>query len=312
MSAYSNDFDVADRVRTTDYQAVNHEIDRIFLELYPRATTDALDRAFSDVDRMYRGLLPGYIGCNTPYHDIQHVLDVTLAMARLIDGYERSRVGGAALGRDLFELGVITALFHDCGYICREDEEGDRNGAEFTLVHVSRGASFLRDYLPRLGRPHMAEVAADLVHFTGYERRVDSIRVPDQNHRVLGNLLGSADIIAQMSDRCYLEKCLERLYPEFVAGGLAEKQLPDGNREVVFSSGEDLLNKTPGFYAGATRRLNEDLAGGFIYAERHFGGQNLYIEALEKNIRFVDTVKKQGAAVLKRNPPTTLRPEDQD
>jgi hypothetical protein len=306
MSIYSNDFDVTDRVRTTDHLAVNQEIDRIFLDLYPSATTDVLDRAFADVDKMYRGVLPGYIGCNTPYHDIQHVLDVTLAMARLIDGYERSRVGGAVLGDGLFELGVVTALFHDCGYICRNEEERQRNGAEFTLIHVSRGAGFLRDYLPRVGRAHMAEIASDLIHFTGYERRVDTIPVPDASYRLLGNLLGSADIIAQMSDRCYLEKCRDRLYPEFVAGGLAEKCLPDGKREVVFASGEDLLKKTPGFYAGATRRLNEDLDKGFEYAEQHFGGQNLYIEAVEKNIRFVDRVKEEGVAVLKRNPPNTL------
>jgi hypothetical protein len=306
MSAYSNDFDVTDRVRTTDPVAVNREIDRIFLELYPRAATQLLDQAFTDAESMYSGALPGYIGCNTPYHDIQHVLDVTLAMARLIDGYERSRVGGVVLGKDLFELGVITALFHDCGYICRDDEERQRNGAEFTVIHVSRGATFLRDYLKRAGRPQMAEIAADLIHFTGYERRVDSIPVPDANHRLLGNLLGSADIIAQMSDRCYLEKCRDRLYPEFVTGGLAEKKLADGNRELVFASGEDLLRKTPGFYAGATRRLNEDLAGGFTYAEQHFGGQNLYIEAVEKNIRFVDRVKAEGAEVLKRHPPNTL------
>jgi hypothetical protein len=39
--------------------------------------------------------------------------------------------------------------------------------------------------------------------------------------RRLGNMLGTADIIAQMADRCYLEKCRDRLFPEFVAGGLA-------------------------------------------------------------------------------------------
>lgn len=309
MSIYSNDFDVTDRVKTTDPEAVNQEINRIFLDLYPHAAVEVLDHAFDDVDRMYRGARPGFAGCNTPYHDIQHVLDVTLAMARLIDGYERSRAGGAVLGADLFELGVVTALFHDCGYICRDEQERQRNGAEFTLIHVSRGADFLRDYMPAVGRAGMADVAADLIHFTGYERRVDTIRVPDERYRLLGNLLGTADIIAQMSDRCYLEKCRDRLYPEFVAGGLAEKQLPDGKREVVFASGEDLLKKTPGFYAGATRRLNEDLGKGFVYAEQHFGGQNLYIEGAEKNIRFVDKVNAEGAAVLRRSPPNTLPAE---
>ena len=37
----------------------------------------------------------------------------------------------------------------------------------------------------------------------------------------LGHLLGTADMIAQMADRCYLEKCRDRLYPEFVLGGVA-------------------------------------------------------------------------------------------
>ena len=37
-----------------------------------------------------------------------------------------------------------------------------------------------------LGRPGMADIAADLIHFTGYERRVDTIRVPDASYRLLG------------------------------------------------------------------------------------------------------------------------------
>jgi hypothetical protein len=309
MSIYSNDFDVTDSVRTTDHQSVNQEIDRLFLELYPNATTDVLDRAFADVDKMYRGVLPGYVGCNTPYHDIQHVLDVTLAMARLIDGYERSRVGGAVLGEDLFELGVVTALFHDCGYICRDEDERRRNGAEFTLIHVSRGASFLRDYLPTVGRAHMADVAADLIHFTGYERRVDSIPVPSENHRLLGNLLGSADIIAQMADRCYLEKCRDRLYPEFVLGGLAGRKLAHARSLPNFASSEDLVHKTPAFYQGAQRRLDVQLARAYEYAAAHFGGPNPYLDEMRKNVRHAQELARgESMDRLRRSPPSTLAP----
>ena len=303
-----NDRDVTDQVTTTDSSEVNREIDRIFTELYPQASTQKLDRAFSDADRMYRGDLPGFMRCDTPYHDIQHVLDVTLAMARLIDGYERSRVGTEPMGKDLFQLGVITALFHDCGYIVRDTEESQhKNGAEFTVVHVSRGADFLRQYLPVIGLPEQAEIAADLIHFTGYERPVNSIRVPGLTYRLLGNLLGSADIIAQMSDRCYLEKCRDRLFPEFVHGGIAEKRQPNGEVQVMFASGNDLLKKTPGFYQGANKRLVQDLDSGFSYAEQHFGGQNLYIEAVERNIRFAESIGEEGdPSLLKRIPPDTL------
>jgi len=63
-----------------------------------------------------------------------------------------------------------------------------------------------------------ATAASQLVHFTGYERKVDAIRLVDPLLRRVGEMLGTADIIAQMSDRCYLEKCRDRLYPEFVTG----------------------------------------------------------------------------------------------
>jgi len=308
---FRNDLDVSARVNTTDPTNVNQEIDRIFLDLYPESTTQTLDRAFGDADRIYRGDSPGFHSCDTAYHDIQHVLDVTLAMARLIDGYERGRVGTDPLGKNLFQLGVITALFHDVGYIRRETETQTQNGAEFTLIHVSRGAQFLKEYLPSLGMADMADVAAELIHFTGYERPVKTIRVPSLRYRLLGNFLGSADIIAQMADRCYLEKCRDRLYPEFVTGGLATKKNAEGDIEVIFSSGEDLLKKTPGFYAGASRRLKEDLGNGLEYAETHFGGQNLYIEGAEKNMRFAEMVRDEDDfSLLKRAPPETLFSHD--
>jgi hypothetical protein len=61
------------------------------------------------------------------------------------------------------------------------------------------------------------------------------------------------------------------------------------------------------FYQGANKRLQHDLDRGYDYAERHFGGQNLYIEAVEKNIRFAQTIADEGdASLLKRVPPDTL------
>ena len=307
MSQFGNDLDVAGILRTTSVGEVNAEVDRIFCELYPEARTDALDRAFGDAQRMYSGAAPGFHACDTAYHDIQHVLDVTLAMARLIDGYERSRIGVEPIGERLFNLGVITALFHDVGYLRRPLDPPVNNGAEFTLVHVSRGASFLREYLPDIGMPEMADIAAELIHFTGYEKNVKVIEVPGLIYRLLGNLLGSADIIAQMSDRCYLEKCRDRLYPEFVAGGLASKTDADGKQVLVYASGEDLVLKTPNFYRGATQRLTEDLQGGFNYAEPHFRGQNLYLEELHKNIQFAEELAKDhDFSALRRKPPDTL------
>jgi hypothetical protein len=310
MSYRGNDYDVSAQFNTTDPQVVNDEVDRIYLDLYPSAPTRLLDHAFRDLTRLYRGEYPGYHPCDTAYHDIQHVLDVTLAMARLIDGYERSRIGTQPFGDALFRLGVITALFHDMGYVRELSDREHMNGAEYTLTHVSRGSVFLRDYLPKIGMPEMADIAAELIHFTGYETPVGRINVPSPIYRLLGSMLGSADIIAQMADRCYLEKCRDRLYPEFVAGGLATRRTAEGAEQVVFASGEDLVIKTPSFFEGASKRLDRDLGGCYSYAQRHFGGQNLYLDEVRKNIDFAHEIGAENdLSILKRRPPETLKPE---
>ncbi|HVJ12067.1 MAG TPA: HD domain-containing protein [Burkholderiales bacterium] len=294
-----SDHDVADSVRTTDPTAVAAEVIRLARRLYPDAPTPALERAFTDAGRMYRGEHRDYRPCDTEYHDIQHVLDVTLAMARLMDGYQRGgRNGYPALGKELFLVGILAALFHDFGYLRRRNDRKHRNGAEYTLIHVSRGATFLRGYLRDLGvSENLAGAASTLVNFTGYERAVDTIRLPDEALRRTGLMLGTADIIAQMSDRCYLEKCRDRLYPEFVLGKLGG-----------FSSAEDLVLKTPRFYEGACRRLDDKLGRSYEYAARHFGGPNLYLDEMRKNIDYAQQVAKSGEVSqrLRRRPPKTL------
>jgi hypothetical protein len=299
-----SEFDVTNRINTTDPVCVKLEVIRIYRSLYSRNQAPTLSRAFDDVVRLYRGDFPGYTRCDTEYHDIQHVMEVTLAMARLMDGYEHSHAGPHIEER-LFQLGVICALFHDMGYIRRVNDNTHRKGAEYTRTHVSRGARFLRQYLPTLGLEDLAEVAGSIVHFTGYERPVASIRVPSPEFKLIGSLLGSADIIAQMADRCYLEKCRDRLYPEFVDGGIA-RQSTDAGEVVVFASPEDLLRKTPQFYHNATKRLETDLGRGYQYAQAHFGGgTNLYMDALRQNIRWVERAGKEDQIVLRRQPPVT-------
>ena len=307
MTRFSNEYDVTRNVRTTDPVAVNREVDRIFRDLYSGSSTRVLDQAFADVTRLFSGEYPGYHACDTAYHDVQHVLCVTLAMARLVDGYERSRSGTPTFGDALYRLGVITALFHDVGYLRKLKDHAHRNGAEYTRTHVSRGARFLKRYLPTIGMADLAGIAAELIHLTGYEKPVGKIKVPSLLHRLLGSMLGSADIISQMADRCYLEKCRDRLYPEFVLGGIATKRTPEGAEQVLFASGTDLIMKTPAFFKGAIKRLNVDLGGCYTYAQRHFGGRNLYIEEVNKNIRFAQGLSADGESwALKRNPPKTL------
>jgi hypothetical protein len=298
-----NDHDVADSVRTTDPAAVRAEVVRMFSNLYRRASNRPIERAFADAVRLYQGCHPRFHHCDTGFHDLQHILDVTLAQARLMDGYERTRNGTPPLPPALYTLGVICALFHDVGYVRRRGDCRHRNGAEYMLTHVSRGAAFLLEYLREVGLGRFARAAAALVHFTGYERPVEAIRIDNLMLRRIGQMLGTADILAQMSDRCYLEKCRDRLYPEFVAGGVARTRI---------RSGAELVRETPEIYLHATKRLDLQLARAYDYAERHFGGQNLYLEAIHKNVRHARVIADAGRdELLRRTPPAAPLPGNQ-
>jgi hypothetical protein len=255
---------------------------------YPGADFAPLARAFNDVKALFEGNFPGYLGCDTLYHDARHTFDMTLAMARLVEGHDRSHPGAEALGARRAALGVMIALLHDSGYMRRASEAHVENGAIFTKVHVSRSADFLARYLPTIGFGEEAEMAARLVHFTGYEMDVDDIKVAEPKDRLIGYMVGTADLIGQMSDRMYLEKCREFLYQEFVLGSIARETLPDGREIVRYSSPEDLIYKTPGFYEYVARdRINRKLGAADRWAGAHFDGPNLYQSEIDANMRYL-------------------------
>jgi len=309
MAHRRSEFDVTNRIDTTEPAAVANEIGRIYEHLYQNDAPASVARAFDDLARLYRGEFAGYHACDTDYHDIQHVLDVTLAMGRLMDGCVRAS-STETISESLFAVGVVTALFHDCGYIRHRKDTRHQYGAEYTTTHVSRGARFLQDYLRAIGMGEWAGTAARLIHFTGYEMPVSRIRVPGPETRLVGNLLGSADILAQMADRCYLEKCHDRLYPEFVLGGVTRRRLDDASEETLYRSAADLVVKVPNFYQVAATRLNRDLGAHYVYAEKHFGDQNLYLDEVGKNVDHARSIASSGdLTLLRRKPPTTIADE---
>lgn len=283
--------DVSGHIDVTDPQAVCDAVMEIFKNRYPGEDFSIIQQLYSDFAALYRGDFPGYLACDTSYHDMQHVLDVSLAMARLTDGYDANHSEQERLGPQLAVTGLVVALFHDSGYIRREGDTEHQNGAEYTKTHVSRSADFMADYLPTIGLQDRVPLTNKLVHFTGYEFNPDQIEVDDPKHRIVGSLAGTADVIAQMADPAYLEKCRDRLFPEFELGGIARQQLPDGTEQVVYASAEDLLLKTPSFIKDTiTLRLDGYFLGLYKNVEAHFGGRNLYMEALEGNCQHLESI----------------------
>ena len=300
-----NDYDVTNTVQVSNPAAVRNAVWKLYSETFPGAAFDKLWLAFYDFERLFTGRFPGYLGCDTTYHDMQHTLDMTLALARLVAGYERSVETAERLGPKRARMAIITSLFHDSGYIRHKDRDSDfLNGAEFTLYHVTRSADFLRRYLPELGLAKDAGVASMIVHFTGYEVDLDDIELDDPRDIICGHLLGTADMIAQMADRCYLEKCRDRLYKEFVLGGVAVENSGPGEYMVRYKSGQDLLQKTPVFYQQVMRaRLNLRFNRAYRYIEVLYDGHNPYIEAIRSNITHLVRIISTGNwALLRREP----------
>jgi hypothetical protein len=305
-STRRSDFDVTNSVQVSSPAAVLAAIESLFRPTWPQLSLTPLEQAFAHFERLFAGEVPGFHGVDTVYHDRQHTLDITLALARLMVGYERQAPEAQRLGAERATVGILTGLFHDVGYLRREDDAGSRNGAEFTRIHVSRGARFLAEYLPVLGLGAWVPIATEIIHFTGYEVPFKAIeaKVSDPRDITVGHLLGTADMIAQIADRCYLEKCRDRLYAEFVLGGVA---LPfsEGNPQVKYASGLDLLRQTPDFIADVrAKRLDREFHGAYRHLEILYGGRNPYIESIDRNVEFLRQVlRSENWQLLRRRPP---------
>src|SRR6185295_9694351 len=160
-----SDYDVTDTVLVSSAADVRAAIEEFFARVWPGQKFSAFAHVFTDFERMFSGRMPGYFGVDTVYHDQQHTL--------------------------------VIALFHDVGYLRTTRDADVPNGAEFTTVHVSRGAAFLRDYLPKIDLGAWASVAAEIIHYTGYERPFKNIAAPDPRDHKVGHLVGTADLMAQ-------------------------------------------------------------------------------------------------------------------
>jgi len=294
--------DVSNQVNVEDPDAVANGVLALFSARYPGADLAPLAAAYADTKALFRGAYPGYLRCDTLYHDLRHTLDVSLAMARLVDGHDRIHSPEHRLGPRRAMLGVIIALLHDSGYLRQAAESDVRNGAVFTKTHVSRSSDFLAHYLPGIGFLDEAPVASRLVHFTGYEYELADIEVADPKDRLLGYMVGTADLIAQMSDRAYLEKCRDFLYQEFLWGGIARETLLDGREVVNYRSAEDLIRKTPDYYQQVARkRIDQQLGAVDRYAGAHFDGTDLYQTAIAHTMVFLrHIVDRDDLAQLRR------------
>lgn len=257
-----------------------------------------IEKAIADLAAAFRGDYPGLLRCDTSYHDLRHALDSGLAMARLIDGFcDADPTGSRWLTADRALFGIILALFHDIG-LMRTATETDVLGASLLPVHERRGVGFLDSYLKDTRLGEWAS-RSELIMVT----RLD-FTPPDSwpaEDRMLANLVGTADIMSQVSDRCYLEKCRDFLYDEFSAVGLT------GQADTMYPDRETLLRKTPGFVRSVLRPRIERLYGeADRFLARHFDGECPYSAAIDRNLDYLEQVLAEDNFGRLRRAPTKV------
>lgn len=235
--------------------AVLEEIKNIFIASYPVREFMPVRSAYADFLKLYDGKYPGFKACTTEYHDKMHVTDATLAMARLIDGYNLSH---GKLPVRLARLGIIAAIFHDAGFI-KSVHDPKGTGAKYTLTHVERSIHFVKTYFKKHGYSSAdARAAGNMILCTELGLPIRSVKFAARGEKAAGLMLGAADLLGQMASRCYLERLLV-LYREFREGKVQG-----------YRSEFELLQKTVGFAKLIDKRLAITLEGADRYARAHF------------------------------------------
>ena len=267
-----------DLVDVSDSTIVLNEIKQIVTLMVEGYDPSNLEMVYGDVVTLFKGEFPGYQASNTKYHDLEHTNSVALAAARLIHG---CTLAGMTFEIDKILLGVYAALFHDVGLIQTQDDKIG-SGAKYTVGHEKRSIVFMRKYLSQKGFPEQQiEDCSHLIMCTILNLPPKEIPFRSSDIETLGKIVGTADLMAQIADRYYLEKLL-LLFQEFQEAGV-----PD------FATELDLLKKTRGFYKNvANQRLVHDFSGISTNMTAHFKQRwgvekDLYSESIQKNIDYL-------------------------
>lgn len=281
-------FDMPQAMKKTDIFGYNgrpyyilEEVKEIVLLIFPQSnyykvTIDfsKVFEAYRDIVKLFRGNFNGYRKCNTKYHDLRHTEDCLLVMAKLIHG---AYLNGFHFSKRTVNLGLISAIMHDTGYI-QPANDNNGTGAKYTITHIDKSIDFVKKYF------ELKEYSTNDFYFvknclecTGLNVKVKDIKFESLENELMGKILGTADLIGQMSDVNYLQK-LPFLFDEFQEGGITE-----------YKTELDLLKKTPAFWEFTKERFASELGNVDHYLRDHFRvrwgiDKDLDREAIEKNI----------------------------
>ncbi len=275
------DLQLSRLVDTSNPKNALREVKSIFSYHYSPRNFSEVRRCYTLVVDLFQGRFPGYRACNTEYHNLNHTIDVFLATARLLDGYNLKKNKGLSSSCAINLLNA--ALFHDTGYI-QEDWDKEGTGAKYTMEHVERSIIFLARHSETCNiSPEAIANISQMILCTNLSTPVDEMSFISKEGEIGGKILGTADLLGQMADRVYLEKLLF-LYYEFKEAGIGG-----------YKTEYDIILKNVDFYEMTKKRFQNELMKMYRYALYHFRerfniDKNLYLQAINRHIAYLKKI----------------------
>ena len=263
---------LANLVQMESPEAVLDEAIKVVARFFPPADPLAIRSAFNQTVSLYEGAWEDTNGCNTEYHNLQHVTDCFLAMVRLFHGAVET---GIQFTPRQIHQGLASALLHDAGYLQNSDDT-EGTGAKYTSCHVRRGMDFVQRHFAAFGiQESEIHACMAIIHCTDLNCDPASVPFPDPTTELVGKMLATADILAQMADRTYLEKLLFLFY-----------ELDEAHID-IYGDEVDLLHQSKEFYTRMAERFKTQLSSANRFMRHHFKARwkiddDLYQQAIDK------------------------------
>ena len=278
-----------------------HEIVSLSSVICPDTDHSLIRDTYDELTDFFSGSHPFFQKNTLQYHNLRHTRMVSLAAVRLFHGLHCNHIH---IKQETLTKGLLSAFFHDTGMLLVEGDPA-QSGSEYIENHEKRSILFLRRYIALKNLdPTLLKDCATIIHYTNLSLNPTTFAHHSQETQLAGQVVGSADILAQMADRYYLE-ALPMLHEELKA-----------DKTYKHASALDLMIHTTSFYHNIIlNRLvhtfsNTSQAMRTHFRERHQIDRDLYTENINKNIAYLEKIiaecKSEMSSMqkfLKRKPP---------
>src|SRR5580704_17261081 len=277
------------------YLATTDLVDRDFREAFGEAKGSLGNALMTFAFELFHGKNPEFQPCDTAFHDFDHTMQATAAVADLLTAHRQKPVIATLKQRD-WELTIAAAILHDTGYLKRRNDVGG-SGAKYSAIHVGRSCFHAWDLLPPFGftADELRQIQ-NAICATAISVSMEELPIRDSREWLIGALVATGDMHGQMAAEDYPER-LAGLYLEFREATVFSRLQKASF--AVHKNLLDLLEGTEKFYSGyVTRMLNQEWKGLYrILDDRQ--GRNRYIDRIRINISRVNRMACSLASGLR-------------